>query len=183
MRSIDGGAGRRAKTWGRIALATGATSLVALTLSACGTEEYPGEFTVQNGDSSISVGEEYRYDSVTALCREQGGQITLTLTAQDSGNTFTTTQPESGSGYAGGTLTIADSGEEYTWVPLDGITDEDIRGDAQIFENEAQSGSPAIWSEDGSVDIEVGLRQSTTNNEDGSVRVDAQGRIVCDGAD
>lgn len=159
-------------------LALSGIALFSLALSACGAKEYPGEFTVQNGDSNIAVGEEYRYDSVSAMCAEKGGQITLTLKAEESGNKFTTTQPESGSGYAGGVLTMAD-GEEYTWTPLDGITDEDIRSDAQIFEDEMQGGSPAIWSEDGSVDLGVGLRQETTDNENGEVRVQAAGNVVC----
>src|SRR5699024_9768699 len=112
-------------------------------LSGCGAgaKEYPGKFTVQNGDSNVSVGEEYRYTDVTAKCSEKGGQITLMLTANKSGNTFTTTQPESGSGYAGGTLKLAD-GQDVTWTPVEGLNEEiirqanshpDVRGGARTF--------------------------------------------------
>src|SRR5699024_8277627 len=164
-------------------------SLAALALSACGAsegpgapkedaKEYPGEFTVQNGDSTVAVGEEYRYTDVTAMCSEKGGQITLTLKAEKSGNTFTTTQPKEGSGYAGGALKMGD-GHEYTFTPLEGITEDDIRGDSQIFENKEQDGTPPLWSEDGSVNIEAPLYQTTTDNERGEVRVQSAGQILC----
>lgn len=177
MRSIDV-AERKSRTRGRVVAATALLSSSLLALSACGSKEYPGEFTVQNGDSPVAVGEEYRYSDVTAMCSEKGGQITLTLKAEKSGNTFTTTQPKDGSGYAGGTLKMGD-GHEYTFTPLDGITEDDIRGDAQVFENKEQDGSPVIWSEDGSVNIESSMIQETTDNEQGEVRIQSAGEILC----
>ena len=179
MRSIDV-AEQKNRMRGRVVTTTALLSASLLALSACGAKEYPAEFTVQNGDSSVAVGEEYRYTDVTGMCSEKGGQITLTLTAEKSGNKFTTTQPEEGSGYAGGTLTMGD-GKEYTFTPLEGITEEDVRGDAQIFENKEQDGTPPLWSEDGSVSIAAPMYQMTTDNEQGEVRVQSAGKILCQG--
>lgn len=95
-----------------------------------------------------------------------------------SGNVFTTTQPESGAGYAGGTLTLGDGSGEYTWVPIDGINAEDIRGDAQIFEDESQSGSPVLWNPDGTADFGTGIRQET---DEGELRVQTPGLLDCSG--
>lgn len=99
-------------------------ALVTLTLSACGgANEYPGEFTVANGDSSFYVGNQHRSDTVTVKCSEKGGTITATITASDNGAEFTTTQPDEGSGLAGGTLTM--DGEEFIWEVRDGATADD----------------------------------------------------------
>lgn len=69
-------------------------ALASLTLTACGgTNEYPGEFTVSNGDSSFYVGNQHRSDTVTVKCSEKGGTITATLSESETGSEFTTTQP------------------------------------------------------------------------------------------
>lgn len=169
------------------------SSVVAITLTACGgaepsapeepaeaaASEYPGEFTVANGDSEFYVGNgPHRPDTVSAMCSEKDGVITATITESKTGNTFTTTQPEAGAGYAGGTLTLGD-GSEFTWVPLDGVTDEEIRGDAQIFEDKMQDGFPVLWNPDGTFSFQSGLQQQTTKSEDGAVSVQTPGEVDC----
>lgn len=146
---------------------------------ASAANEYPGSFTVQNNDSTFRVGyDETNPDTVSATCSESDGLITATVTESTSGNVFTTTQPESGAGYAGGTLTLGDGSGEYTWVPIDGINAEDIRGDAQIFEDESQSGSPVLWNPDGTADFGTGIRQET---DEGELRVQTPGLLDCSG--
>ncbi|MEW1990143.1 hypothetical protein AB0365_16920 [Brevibacterium casei] len=139
--------------------------------------EYPGEFTVANGDSTFRVGyDETRAGTVSATCSDGGGVITATVTESTTGNVFTTTQPEGGSGYAGGTLTLGDGSGEYVWVPLAGIDAEDVRGDTQIFEDESQSGSPVLWNADGTADFGTGIRHET---EEGELRVQTPGLLDC----
>lgn len=177
----------------RIVGITLGSAAIAIALTACGgTEssppkesgvspitEYPGEFTVANGDSEFYVGNgPHRPDTVSAVCREDGGVVTATITESQTGNTFTTTQPEAGAGYAGGTLILGD-GSEFTWVPLDGITDEKIRGDAQIFKDKTQDGSPVLWNPDGTFSFQSGLQQQTTKSEDGVVSVQTPGEVDC----
>ena len=49
-------------------------AVAVLTLAACGgATEYPGEFTVANGDSSFYVGELFQRDTVTVKCTEKAG--------------------------------------------------------------------------------------------------------------
>ena len=171
-------AGRKARTWGRIAIATATASLSALALSACGgTNEWNGEFTVSNGDSSFYVGNKHRSDSVTVKCSEKGGTITATITASDDGSEFTTTQPDEGSGPAGGTLTMGDSGEEFTWTVRDGATE----GDENPFEDDMQSGEPVSWTDTGVMEFGSGLRQATTKSDEGEVRVQFPGQVDCSG--
>lgn len=174
---------RNPRTRGRLAVASLLLPISALALSACGgSTEYPGEFTVANGDSTYYVGDgPHRPESVTAECSEQGGVITATITETKSGNTFTTTQPEEGRGYAGGTLTLGDGGEEFTWVPLDSATDEDMRGaGGQVFEDEMQEGAPVLWAEDGTFQFQYGgLSQKTTKTDDGMVTVGVPGGVSC----
>lgn len=166
--------------WGRIAIATATASLSAFALSACGgVEEWDGAFTVANGDSQFYVGNgPHRPDTVSVTCSEKGGVISATLTESQTGNTFTTTQPDGGEGYSGGTLTV--DGDEFTWKPLDGVTDEDIRGDAQVFEDEMQDGSPVLWSGN-TFTFGTGLTQKTTKSDDGQVRVQTPGEVDCSG--
>ena len=182
------------KPWvqNRVAAAVAIAVTFAVVLSGCGAKEYPGTFTVQNGDSNVAVGEEYRYTDVTAKCSEKGGQITLTLTANKTGNTFTTTQPESGSGYAGGTLKLAD-GQEITWTPVEGLNEEiiqkanshpDVRGEARTFQSEHQEGTPVIWSDTGVADISAGLRvmsDAPYEEQETLHEVSAAGQIDCSG--
>lgn len=153
-------------------------ALAALTLSACGsTSEYPGSFTVANGDSSFYVGELFRHDTVSVTCVEKGGTITATISESRTGNTFVTTQPDEGSGLAGGTLTLGESGDEFTWKVRDGATAED----EAPFEDEMQSGEPAAWAENGMIDFGSGLRQATTKSDEGEVRVQIPGQVDCSG--
>lgn len=147
-----------------------------------GANEWNGEFSVANGDSQFYVGDgPHRPDTVTVKCSDKGGVITATLTESQTGNTFTTAQPDGGEGYAGGTLTLGDGGEEFTWKPLDGVTDEDIRGDAQVFEDEMQDGSPVLWTGNDSFTFGTGLTQRATKSGDGQVRVQTPGQVDCSG--
>ena len=142
-----------------------------LTLTACGgTNEYAGEFTVANGDSTFYVGELFRHDTVTVKYTEKGGTITATISESETGNEFTTTQPDEGSGPSGGTLTMGDSGEEFTW---------ELSGSGDGFSNDMQSGEPAMWSDTGVLDFGRGMRQETTGSEDGSVNVQIPGQVDC----
>lgn len=155
-------------------------AISALALSACGTTEYPGEFTVANGDSSFYVGNgPHRPETVTVQCSEKGGNITATLTESETGNTFTTTQPDEGSGLAGGTLTMGQGGDKYEWTVRDGATTED----EHPFEDEMQSGEPVTWTAAGMLSFGSGVRQATTDNEDGEVRVQTPGEVDCAGND
>lgn len=156
-----------------IGSSSAAVVATALTLSACGgTNEYPGEFTVTNGDSEFYVGESFRYDTVTVKCTEEGGTITATFTEARTGNEFTTTQPDEGSGPAGGVLTLGESGEEFNWEVSDSGDEENP------FEND----QPVIWSDTGIMDFGTGLRQATTKSGDGSVRVQFPGQVDCSGS-
>lgn len=147
--------------------------------SASQSNEYPGEFTVQNGDSEFYVGDgPHRYTSVSAMCSESNGVITATVTESKSGNTFTTTQPAEGAGYSGGTLTMGD-GTEYTWTPLDGITDEMYRNGEQIFEDETQAGSPVTWNADGTASLGAGPRVENESDQSTVVQVSAPGLLDC----
>ncbi|SMX85155.1 hypothetical protein BSP109_02016 [Brevibacterium sp. Mu109] len=156
-----------------LAIATVAVSVSALTLSACGgTTEWNGQFTVANGDSSFYVGNLHRADNVTVECSEKGGTISATITASDDGSVFTTTQPDDGSGPAGGTLKMGD-GEEFTWEVSDS-------GNAEHpFENDEQTGSPVTWTDTGVVEFGSGLRQATTKSDEGEVRVQIPGQVDC----
>lgn len=157
-----------------IGSSSAAVVATALTLSACGgTNEYPGKFTVTNGDSEFYVGESFRYDAVTVKCTEKGGTITATFTESRTGNEFTTTQPDEGSGPAGGVLTLGESGEEFTWEVSDSGDEENP------FENVQQSGQPVIWSDTGIMDFGKGLRQATTKSNEGSVCVQFPGQVDC----
>lgn len=149
--------------------------------SQASAEEYPGQFTVANGDSSFYVGELFRHDTVSAMCSSTtDGIITATISESRTGNSFTTTMPDEGAGFAGGTLTLGD-GTEYTWVPLDGVTDEMYRNGEQIFEDENQSGQPVTWNADGTLAFGSGLRQATTESDEGEVRVQVPGQVDCSG--
>lgn len=188
-------------TRSRVATTLATVAVAALALSACsggdGTasgeaapagnnedaqasgEEYPGEFTVANGDSEFYVGDgPWRHDTVSAMCSAKDGIITATITESTSGASFTTTQPAEGAGYAGGTLTMGD-GNEYTWVPLDGISDEDIRGDGQVFEDESQAGSPITWNADGTADFGSGPRVESEDGQSTVVQVRVPGLLDC----
>lgn len=154
-------------------------AISTLALSACGAKEYPGEFTVANGDSEFYVGNgPHRHDTVTVRCSEKGGTITATLTESNTGNSFTTTQPEEGAGLAGGTLTMGDSGDEYVWNVRDGATAED----EHPFEDDMQSGDPVTWTDNASFTFGSGVRQATTKSDDGEVRVQTPGEVVCSGS-
>lgn len=151
-------------------------ALAALALSACGgANEHPGEFTVANGDSSFYVGNQHRSDTVTVKCSEKGGTITATITASDDGAEFTTTQPDEGSGLAGGTLTM--DGEEFTWEVHDGATADDEKP----FVDEMQTGEPVTWTDTGILEFGSGLRQATTKSDEGEVRVQIPGQVDCSG--
>lgn len=153
-------------------------AISVLALSACGAKEYPGEFTVANGDSSFYVGNgPHRPDTVTVRCSEKNGTITATLTESKTGNSFSTTQPKEGAGLAGGTLTMGDSGDEYVWKVRDGATAED----EHPFEDEMQSGDPVTWTDNDSFTFGSGVRQATTKSDDGEVRVRTPGEVVCSG--
>lgn len=168
--------------WGRIAIATATASISALALSACGgTSEWDGAFTVANGDSEFFIGDgPHRADTMTVKCSEDGGAITATITESQTGNTFTTTQPDEGEGYSGGTLTLGDGGEEFTWNLLDSATDEDMRGGGPVFEDDAQSGAPVLWADDNTFTFQYGgLTQKTTKTDTGSVVVTAPGSVDC----
>ncbi|SMX86214.1 hypothetical protein [Brevibacterium aurantiacum] len=157
--------------------------------------EYPGEFTVANGDSQYYVGNgPHRPESVTVMCSEEGGVITATITESDTRNAFTTTQPEAGAGYAGGTLTLGDTGEEITWEPLDGLDEEtirlanshpDARGDARVFEEEHLEGSPVTWEVDGTFEFGNGLAamsdEATYEEREVVAQVSIPGRVDCSG--
>lgn len=162
--------------WGRVAIATALASVSAFALSACGgANEYPGEFTVANGDSSFYVGELFRHDTVTVTCTEKGGTVTATISESRTGNEFVTTQPDEGSGLAGGTLTLGESGEEFTWEVRDGATADDDNP----FEDEMQSGEPVSWTDTGILEFGSGLRQATTKSDAGEVRVQIPGQVDC----
>ena len=148
--------------------------------------------TVQNGDSNVAVGEEYRYTDVTAKCSEKGGQMTLTLTANKTGNTFTTTPPESGSGYAGGTLNSLTVKKSPGRLSKDStrrsfrrrIVTQMCEGEARTFESEHQEGTPVIWSDTGVADISAGLRivsDTPYEVQETLHEVSAAGPIDCSG--
>lgn len=141
------------------------------------TNEYPGEFTVANGDSSFYVGELFRHDTVTVKCTEQGGTITATISESRTGNEFVTTQPNGGSGLAGGSLTLGESGEEFTWTVRDGAPADDEKP----FEDEMQTGEPVAWTETGTLEFGSGLHQSTTKSDEGEVVVQIPGQVDCSG--
>lgn len=159
------------------------------------TNEYPGEFTVANGDSTFYVGDgPHRPDTVTVTCAETDGLITATIKESRTGNTFTTTQPEAGAGYAGGTLTLGDTGEEITWEPLDDLDEEtirlanshpDARGDARVFAEEHQEGSPITWEADGTFEFGYGLKvvsdAATYEEQEALQEVGVPGRVDCSG--
>lgn len=167
-------AGQKTKKWGRIGIATATVSLSALTLAACGGEtKYPGEFTVAHGDNEYYVGELFRYDAVTITCTEKGGTISATFTEGRTGNEFTTTQPDSGSGPAGGVLTLGESGEKFVWEV------EDPNDEEHPFKNDQQRGQPVIWSDTGVMSFGKGLGQKTTKSEDGVVIVQFPGQVDC----
>ncbi|WP_137770446.1 hypothetical protein [Brachybacterium sp. SGAir0954] len=128
-----------------------------------------------NGDSSFYVGNLHRSDTVTVTCSEKGGTITATITASDDGAEFTTTQPDEGSGLAGGTLTM--DGEEFTWEVRDGATADDEKP----FVDEMQTGEPVSWSDTGILEFGSGLRQATTKSDEGEVRVQIPGQVDCSG--
>lgn len=181
----------------RVASVAATVAVVALALTACSggddtaddssapaggnedaqAEEYPGEFTVANGDSSFYVGELFRPDTVTVTCTEKGGTITATITESRTGNEFVTTQPDGGNGLAGGTLTLGESGEEFTWTVRDGAT----TNDENPFEDEMQSGDPVSWTDTGILVFGSGLRQATTKSDEGEVRVQFPGQVDCSG--
>lgn len=164
----------------RLAIATATVSLSAFALSACGgTTEWNGEFTVANGDSSFYVGELFRPDTVTVTCTEKGGTITATISESQTGNEFVTTQPDEGDGLAGGTLTLGESGDEFTWEVRDGATADP--NDENPFKNDQQSGVPIVWTSTGVLDFGSGLRQATTNSDEGEVRVQVPGQVDCSG--
>src|SRR5690606_18770720 len=76
---------RRGRT--HAAGATAGLVAVGLALAGCGsTNEYEGEFTVANGDSSFYVGEMFRHDTVTVTCTEKRGTVTATITESRTGN-------------------------------------------------------------------------------------------------
>src|SRR5699024_4137223 len=106
-----------------------------------------------------------------AQCSEKGGTITATLTESETGNSFTTVQPEEGSGPAGGSLTMGEGGQKYEWIVRDGATTED----EHPFENDLQSGDPVMWTENGTFSFGSGVRQATTDNDDGQVQVQTPG--------
>lgn len=161
--------------------AAGATAglvAIGLALAGCGsTNEYDGEFTVANGDSSFYVGELFRHDTVTVTCTEKRGTVTATITESRTGNEFVTAQPDEGSGLAGGTLTLGESGEEFAWTVRDGATTDD----ENPFEDEMQSGDPVIWTDMGILEFGSGLRQATTKSSEGEVRVQIPGQVDCSG--
>ena len=160
----------------RVGVSTAAVVAAVLALGACGgTNEYAGEFTVANGDSSFYVGELFRHDTVSVTCMEKGGTITATISESETGNEFTTTQPDEGSGPAGGTLTMGDSNEEFTWE-LSASGDEE-----NPFADEMQSGEPVSWTDTGILEFGTGLRQATTGSDDGEVRVQIPGQVDCSG--
>lgn len=157
--------------------------------------QYPGEFTVANGDSEFYVGDgPHRPDTVTVSCAETDGRITATISESQTGNTFTTTQPEAGAGYAGGTLTLGENGEEVTWEPLDGLDEDtirlanshpDVRGDALVFKEEHQEGSPVTWEADGTMEFGYGLKvmsdAATYEEQETLSQVAVPGRVDCSG--
>ena len=148
----------------------------ALTLTACGgTNEYAGEFTVANGDSTFYVGELFRHDTVTVTCTEQGGTIAATISESRTGNEFTTAQPDEGRGPAGGVLTLGESDEEFTWEISDSGNEKNP------FENAQQSGQPVAWTDTGILDFGSGLSQATTASDEGQVHVQIPGQVDCSG--
>lgn len=167
------------------------------TASGTGDEanEYPGEFTVANGDSQYYVGDgPYRPESVTVMCSETDGLITATITESETRSTFTTTQPEAGAGYTGGTLTLGDTGEEITWEPLDGLDEEtirlanshpDARGDARVFDEDHLEGAPVTWEVDGTFEFGYGLAAmsdaTTLEEREAEAQVYIPGRVDCSG--
>ncbi|MGP5484675.1 hypothetical protein ACTXMZ_17015 [Brachybacterium alimentarium] len=163
-------------------------AVVTLGLAACGggvsetssggaANEWSGVFTVANGDSSFYVGELFRHDTVTVKCTEKGGTISAVISESRTGNKFVTTQPDEGSGLAGGTLTLGEGGEEFTWAVRDGATAEE----ENPFEGEMQSGEPVAWTDTGMLEFGSGLRQATTNGDEGEVRVQIPGQVDCSG--
>lgn len=183
--------GRKARVLGRFALATATISISALALTACGgngggggaaggSSEWAGTFTVANSDSEFYLGGgPYRADAITVKCSKAGGAITATLKGTATGNVFTTTQPASGRGYSGGELTMG-GGDKYTWVPIDGVNQEQILTNEPSFQaGETQDGTPALWSENGTVDLGSGMAELTTRTDDGMVKVATPGKIDC----
>ena len=168
-------AGHKTRKWSRFAIATATASLSALALSACGTSEWDGSFSIANGDSSFYVGNLHRAENVTVKCSEKGGTITATLTASDDGSVFTTTQPDEGSGPAGGTLTMGE--EEFTWEMGDGGDEE------HPFKNAQQTGEPVNWTDTGVLNFGPGMAQATTKSEEGEVRVQIPGQVDCSGGE
>lgn len=110
---------------------------------------------------------------MTVTCTEQGGNISATISESNTGNEFTTTQPEQGSGPAGGVLTLGETGEEFTWEVSDSGSEENP------FSNDMQSGQPDSWTDTGIMEFGTGLRQATTENDDGEVRVQIPGQADC----
>lgn len=150
------------------------TIVVAFVLSGCGgTSEYPGSFSVANGDSSFYVGELFRHETVTVKCAEKHGTITATISESQTGNEFVTVQPDEGSGLAGGTLTTGD-GEKFTWELRDGATADDEKP----FNHDTQTGEPVSWTGAGILEFGSGMRQATTHGE---MRVQIPGNVDCSG--
>lgn len=187
------------RTWGRLAMGSAAISISALALTACGGDggdqsgnqgstnagpaEWVGTFTVNNADSEFYLGGgPHRGRDITVKCSKEDGLITATLTGTATGNVFTTTQPASGRGYSGGELTMG-NGDKYTWVPIDGVTQEQLLTNEPSFKGgKTQDGTPALWAEDGSLDLGSGMAELTTKTEEGMVKVSTPGTIDCTGS-
>lgn len=183
----------RNTNWKRVVTAAASASITALALSACGgndtategsgggggnSSEWEGSPQITNGDSQNSVGDgPWRPDDIAIKCAESGGTITATVTVPQTGDEFTTTQPDGGSGYAGGTLTMAD-GTEVTWTPAADITDEEMRtADGSPFEDESQSGSAILWEENGNFTFPAGSMNA--GEADGMLSVNVAGGVIC----
>ncbi|MCT1921515.1 hypothetical protein M3C63_06545 [Brevibacterium luteolum] len=164
------------------------TAVAVLGLSACGAKEYDGKLLLENNEPSHDMGSgSHSRDTIKVKCEEKGGVITATVTESKTGNTFTTTQPEGGTGWAGGTLVYNEgNGEEFTWEVKDGIETEDDIMDARssntsVFTGENQEGTPLFWMEDGTFNWVLGgqLIQHTTRSEKGYVSVALRGGVDC----
>lgn len=69
-------------------------------------------------------------------------------------------------------------GDKYVWTVRDGATSED----EHPFEDEMQSGDPVTWTENNTFAFGSGVRQATTDNYDGEVRVQTPREAACSGS-
>lgn len=97
-------------------------------------------------------------EDVTVTCYQEDETLSAWFEST-GGDTFTTTRPPSGQGYAGGTLHMSDD-RTFTWK----TTDPTVAHPKWV--NKKQAGDPAHWATDGKITWTDGLEQVTSNPND-----------------